>query len=144
MSFSTIRPYFQDRMIAVDSELREWEDAFNLENIPSTILDKSWHIQFNPMGYNTGGAQTCLSFDCPVTLSVFFKGYRNPREAVDTALIFADAIIKECTKPVQRLNQPNIKNVLPSLVSVRELDTTNDNAAILEIQFSCEVRLNSL
>lgn len=144
MSFSTLRPYFQERMLAVDTELREWEDAFNIENIPSSILDKSWHIQFLPFSYNTGGAQTCLSFDCPVTLSVFFKGYRNPREAVDTALIFADAIMKECTKPVQRLNQPMIKNVLPSLVNVRELDTTNDNAAILEIQFNCEVRLNSL
>jgi hypothetical protein len=143
MSFSTLRNYFEDRMITVDSELKEWEDAFNIDNIPSSILDKSWHIEFNPFSYNTGGAHTCLSFDCPVTLNVFFKGYRNPKEAIDTALIFADAIIKECTKPVLRLNQPKIKNVLPSLVSVRELDVTNDNAAILEIQFNCEVRIES-
>jgi hypothetical protein len=143
MSFSTLRTYFEERMATVDSELKEWEDAFNIENIPSSVLDKSWHIDFAPFSYKTGGAQTCLSFECPVTLNVFFKGYRNPKEAIDTALIFADAIIKECTKPVQRLNQPKIKNVLPSLVSVRELDTTNDNAAILEVQFNCEVRLDA-
>jgi hypothetical protein len=141
MTFSTLRPYFEQRMLAVDAELKEWEDGFNIDNIPSSILDKSWHIQFNPFSYNTGGAHTCLSFNCPVTLNVFFKGYRNPKEAIDTALIFADAIIKECTKPVQRLNQPKIKNVLPSLVSVRELDTTNDNAAVLELQFNCEVKV---
>lgn len=141
MTFSTIRTYFEERMATVDSELKEWEDAFNIDNIPSSILDKSWHIQFNPFSYNTGGAHTCLSFTCPVTLNVFFKGYRNPKEAIDTALIFADAIIKECTKPVLRLNQPKIKNVLPSLVSVRELDTTNDNAAVLELQFNCEVKV---
>ena len=143
MSFSTLKPYFQSRMEAVDTELREWEDAFNVDNIPSTILDKSWHITFSPASYNTGGAHTCLSFECPITLRVFFKGYRNPREAVDMALIFADAILKECTKPVQRLNQPSIKNVLPNNVDIRELSDSNDNAAILEISFLCTVIIES-
>lgn len=143
MSFSTIRPYFQERMGAVDPEFKEWEDAFNIDNIPATIIDKSWHLQFQPFSYNTGGAHTCLSFECPITLSVFFKGYRNPVEAVDMALIYADAILKECTKPVQRLNQPKIKNVLPNNVSVRGLSDSNDNAAVLEIQFICEVRVES-
>ena len=143
MSFATIRPYFQDRMAVVDTELKEWDDAFNVNNIPSSILDKSWHIEYSTFSYNTGGAHTCLSFECPVTLSVFFKGYRNPLEAVDMALIFADAILKECTKPVQRLNQPNIKNVLPNNVSIKELSDSNDNAAILEVQFLCEVIIGS-
>lgn len=143
MSFKTIRPYFQERMSAVDNEFKEWEDAFNIDNIPATILDKSWHLRFQPFSYNTGGAHTCLSFECPITLSVFVKGYRNPVEAVDMALIFADAILKECTKPVQRLNQPKIKNVLPNNVSVRELNDSNDNAAVLEIQFICEVMIES-
>ena len=143
MSFKTIRPYFQERMSAVDAEFREWEDAFNIDNIPATILDKSWHLRFQPFSYNTGGAHTCLSFECPITLSVFVKGYRNPVEAVDMALIFADAILKECTKPVLRLNQPKIKNVLPNNVSVRELSDSNDNAAVLEIQFICEVMIES-
>lgn len=139
MSFVDLRTYFESAMGQVDPDFREWEDAFNIENIPSSILDKSWHIQFGPFSYNAGGAHTCLSFSCPVVLNVFFKGYRNPKEAIDTALVFADAIVRECTKPVLRLNQPRIKNVLPSLGSVRELATTNDNAAVLELQFTCEV-----
>ena len=138
MSFNTIRPYFEERLNAVDKELKEWEDAFNIENIPSSILDKSWHISFDTFNY-TGTAHTCLSFDCPVTLNVFLKGYRNPKEAIDTALIFADAIIKECTNPVHRLNQSKIKNVLPGLMNVREYAPSNDNAAVLEMQFTCEV-----
>lgn len=141
MSFSTIKPFFEARMVAVDPELKEWCDAFNIDNIPATILDKSWHIRFDPFSYSTGAAQVCLPFECPITISVFFKGYRNPREAVDMALIFADAIVKECTKPVQRLNQPSIKNVLPNNVSIRELSDSNDNAAVLEIQFLCNVIL---
>lgn len=138
MSFNTLSPYFESRMNAVDPELKEWEDAFNIENIPGTILDKSWHINFDTFNY-TGSAHTCLSFDCLVTLNVFFKGYRNPKEAIDTALIFADAIIKECTNPVHRLTQPKIKNVLPGIVKVRPYEPSNDNAAILELQFTCEV-----
>lgn len=143
MSFATIRPYFQERMKAVDPDFREWEDAFNINNIPSSILDKSWHLDFSTFSYNTGGAHLCLSFDCPISLSVVFKGYRAPSEAVDMAMLFADSIIKECTKPTHRLTQPKIKNVLPSSVSVRELSDSNDNSAVLEIQFSCEVIIGS-
>lgn len=142
MSFLTLRQYFETSMLNVDSEFREWEDAFNIDNIPSTILDKSWHLRFQPFSF-LRNAQTCMNFDCPVTLNVFVKGYRNPKEAVDTALILADAIIKECTKPVRRLNQPAIKNVLPNLVDVRELAQSNDNAAVLELQFNCEVIVDS-
>ena len=140
MSFTDLRPYFQARLAAVDPDFREWEDGFNVDNIPSTILDKSWHLRFDPFSY-VGTAHTCLSFDCGLTMSVFFKGYRNPQEAIDSALFFADAIIKECTNPVHRLNQPKIKNVLPSTVAVRELGATNDNAVVLEIQLTCEVIL---
>lgn len=137
-SFITLRQYFVDRMAAVDPDLKEWDDAFNIENIPSSVLDKSWHITFGTFNY-TGSAHTCLNFDCPVTLSVMFKGYRAPKEAIDTALTFADSIVKECTKPVQRLNQPSIKNVLPGIVNIRELGASNDNVVVLEIQFNCIV-----
>lgn len=142
MSFIDLRPYFQARMKTVDSDLREWEDAFSLDNIPSTIIDKSWHIAFDSMTY-TGSAHTCHRFNSPITLSVVFKGYRYTNEGVDSALLFADAIVKECTNPVHRLNQARIKNVLPNQISIRELGPTNDNVAVLEIRFDCEVALNT-
>lgn len=138
MSFQTLRPYFNERMKAVDPDLREWPDAFNIDNIPSSIIDLSWHLAFQPISYR-GNAQTCLSFSAPVRVSVCLKGYRVPQEAVDRAHILADAIIKECCKPVNRLNQPLIKNVLPSLVDVRALTQDNDNVAVLEMSFNCEI-----
>lgn len=138
MSFIDLRPYFEARMKTVDQDLREWPDAFNIENIPSGILDKSWHVEFGPFNY-TGTAHTCLHFDCPVRLQVFIKGYREPKEAVDSALKFADAIVKECCKPSNRLNQATIKNVLPNLIDIRELAQGNDNCAVLELTFDCEI-----
>ena len=140
MSFIDLRSYFEARMKTVDPDLRQWKDAFNIENIPSTILDKSWHVNFGPFSY-IGTAHTCLSFTCPVTLQVFLKGYREPKEAVDSAMKFADAIVKESCKPTNRLNQPNIKNVLPNLISIRELAQANDNCAVLELIFECEVMI---
>lgn len=140
MSFIDLRPYFEERMKAVDCDLREWPDAFNAENIPSQILDKSWHVEFGPFNY-TGTAHTCLHFDCPVQLRVFIKGYREPKEAVDSALKLANDVVKECCKPSNRLNQAHIKNVLPNLVDIRELAQANDNCAVLELTFDCEVVL---
>lgn len=138
MTFSTIRPYFQLVMQEVDNELREWEDAFSIDNIPSQILDKSWHFQLNPFSY-VGTAHTCLQYRCPVVLTIVLKGYRNPKEAIDTATVLADHITREATKPTRRLTQPKIKNVLPSTISIRELGQTNDNVVVLETQFICEV-----
>lgn len=140
MSFTTIKPYFQARMQAVGGGLKEWEDAFNIENIPSNVLDKAWHIAFESSNYR-GTAHTCLTFSAPVKLSVCFKGYRNPQEAVDTAWVFADAIVKECCASIPRLNQPSIKNVLPNTVNIRSLAATNDNVAVLELGFVCEVKI---
>lgn len=139
MSFVDLKPYFDARMKAVHTDFRRWPDAFNIQNIPSGILDKSFHIEVGPFSY-TGTAHTCLHFDCPVKLSVFLKGYRDPdKQAVDSALKFADAIVKESCKGLNRLNQATIKNVLPTLIDVRALAQGNDNAAVLELTFSCEV-----
>lgn len=143
MSFTDLRPYFQARMKTVDEDLREWEDGFNIENIPSTILNKSWHFRTGLFSNVGAQAQTCFKFTCPVTITVILKGYREPKEAIDTALFLSDAIVKECTNPVHRLNQANIKNVLPDTVNVRELSQTNDNIVVLEMQFNCTVMIHN-
>lgn len=137
MSFTDLRPYFQKRMKTVDPDFKEWADAFNIENIPSTILDKSWHIEFGPFSY-IGTAHTCLHFSCPVRIQVFFKGYRDPQKGVDYGLKNAHAIVKEVCNPLYRLNQAKIKNVLPNLIDIRELAQGNDNCAVLELTFDCE------
>lgn len=136
MSFAAIRPYFNARMLAVDPDFREWEDAFNVDNIPSTMFDKAWHLEFSPSTFGQAN-QACLTFLVPVSLKVFLKGYRSPKDAVDKALSLAESIVKEASGPSNRLNQPLIKNVLPNLVDVRKLSETNDNSVVLEISFNC-------
>lgn len=141
MSFIDLRPYFQARMKTVDEDLREWEDGFNIENIPSTILNKSWHFKTGLFSNIGAQGHTAFKFTCPVTINVILKGYGQPKEAIDTALFLSDAIVKECTDVVHRLNQANIKNVLPDTVNIRELSQTNDNIVVLEMQFNCTVMI---
>lgn len=138
MSFDILRSYFEARMSVVDSDFKEWEDAFNIENIPSNVLDKAWHLEFGAFTY-TGSAHTCLGFDCPVRLRVFVKGYRNPKEAVDLGLVLSDAIVKEVCKPSNRLTQPLLKNVLPSVINVQALAESNDNVALVDLNFNCQI-----
>jgi len=138
MSFSKLHPYFETIMTTVDPLFTEWEDAFNVANIPSSILDMAWHFEVLPFRY-TGTAHTCLGFECPVKLKAFIKGYRTPKDAVDSALVFAEAIVKEACLPSNRLTQPTIKNVLPSQITVDALAQSNDNTAVLSIDFICTV-----
>lgn len=141
MSFSTIPIYLRALLPNVDADFKEWDDAFNIENIPSTILDKSWHVGYSSFTYQ-GSAQNCLGYSCPVTLSLFLKGYRHPQEAIDSALFFADAITKEVCKPSNRLNQAYIKNVLPGTIRMRALAQDNDNTVVLELGFNFNVYLH--
>lgn len=140
MAFVDLKPYFQARMKVVDPDLREWEDSFSIENIPAQIVDKAWHIRVEPTSY-IGTAHECMNFSAPVTLRVCLKGYKYPYEAIDSAHVLADAIIKECCKASNRLSQANIKNVLPNLVSVREIGQSNDNIVVLEISLNCQIIL---
>jgi len=140
MRFKSLRDYYRLRLKAVDPDFREWEDGFSFDNIPSNILDGSWHLTFNPFTY-TGTAQTCLGFSCPVVLRVFLKGHRCPQDAIDKALDLADSIISEICAPVNRLSQAYIKNVLPSNVDIQALDSSNDNAVILILGFNNTIYL---
>jgi len=142
MSFDTLRPYFQSVMATVDPDLREWEDAFNIENIPATILDKSWHIEFGSMVYAATTHNSCFHFACPVLLQVMVAGNRSPKEAIDTGHKLADAILREACKATNRLTQVSIKNVLPESVNVRSFDPTNDNIVVLEVRLNCEIILH--
>lgn len=143
MSFTTIRPYFNTIMTTVDADLREWTDAFNIENIPESILNKSWHITFNPAN-QVSLNQTGLRYDYPITLNVFLLGYRVPADAVDTANSMGESIIKECLKHSNRLaiaeaNSGRIINVISNQMSINPLAASNDNVVRLQLDFTCQI-----
>lgn len=131
-----IRSYFRSNMIALN--YREHKDAFNFENIPSTLLNNSFHIE-NPSGGRRGeylneGQE--LEIDC--VLRVFFKGYRSPADAVDNALTALDTILTRVLNSERRIGS-NLKNIYFNDYRLEPLNQTNDNAAILQITLKCLV-----
>lgn len=138
MSLDSLRPYFQGAILATDPDFREWEDAFNVENIPNTALDCAWHFSVLPSSLVSFN-QACLQMDVPIVLNAWVKGYRTPIEAVDLGLKRIESMVKECLRHSRRLTQPTIKNVLPTGFNVEAIAATNDNIARLVLNFTCRV-----
>lgn len=139
MSFQDLRPYFQGRIAVADSDLQEWTDAFSEENIPSSSLNKAYHINYGDFSLEPEPENGAFVYDGLVTINFYFKGYDDLQAAIDTAWRKAETIIKECCKHSQRLVQSNIKNILAQAVGVSPMGTTNDDIIRLAIVFNCKL-----
>ena len=128
---SLVRTYFRDRLEFLGFE--EWRDGFNFENIPSTLLDKSFHIESGDVAPTASNHQV-HEFSSPIIIRVFLKGFLDPVEAIDSAFDSADDIMAEVLLPANRLGV-NIKDVVPTNISVKPLSDQNDNSVLLELSF---------
>lgn len=137
-ALATVRPYFKAAMLTLSTDYREWEDAFNIDNIPNSELPKAYHLALNGATL-VSMSLSCFQFDVNVTLNVWEKGFKTPKDAVDSGAKKIEAIIKECCRHSRRLSQPSIKNVVPSGFNLEAISSTNDNTARLVIQFTCRV-----
>lgn len=134
MAATDIKPFFQTHLNVL--KLREWKDGFNWENNPSTILDKSYHLEF-PRGYRDGAydmATSDIRFE--VTVRVFLKGFRNPADSIQEAIRYWDLINARILASANRAGT-EIKNIYFDSHQIIPLSASNDNVAILEMTFSC-------
>jgi hypothetical protein len=111
----------------------EWRDGFNFENIPSTLLDKSFHIESGDVVPTTSNHQL-HEFSSPIVIRVYLKGFLDPVEAIDNAYDTADDILAEILLPSNRLGT-NVKDIVPTNISVKPLNDQNDNSVLLELSF---------
>lgn len=127
-----MRPFFRDRMKALG--FKEHEDGFNFENIPSTTLDNSFHIESGEIG---GGpaSQRVHTFTYLINLRFFRRGFRKPGEAIDKSDATIQTILSDILSPANRLGS-DIKDIVPGSISREPLSATNDNAIIILIPLS--------
>jgi len=138
MSLVSVRPYFRARLDSLNYV--EWTDGFNIENIPQTILNNSYHLAIETI--DSGPAnQLHHEFTFPVTLRVFLRGYRDPAAAIDDAISQAETILAEVLSPSNRLGT-EIKDVTPESIDVRALADSNDNDIVLEMVFNTVIDCN--
>lgn len=138
MSLSLIKPYLRARCLAVG--LAEHPEPFNQENLPSTIIDKSFQISLtsaNGVKLN----QNDQEMSSTVGLIFYLKGFRDPDLALDKAIEKSEALIREVEKPVNRLGVC-LKNVSLSDINYEALALSNDNVVKTTINFNFVTNLN--
>ncbi len=140
MSFSEVRPYFRSRLNTV-SGLKEWEDAFNVNNIPSTVLDEAYHIA-TISGSALKMNHQVSDHEFVVTIRWFKKGFRNPADALDTAMQRIDDIYDAVLLPSARSTETGLINVLPGNIIVDPLSDDNDNIVVVSLDFNCLISLD--
>jgi hypothetical protein len=139
MSFAHLRPYFRDRIRTVGG-LNEWKVGLNTDNIPSSILDGSFHIDisgFNQIKQN----QDCLDASGEVIIKLFAKGAKDPQKAVDWVIAKGQAVLEESLKATNRLTQPSIKNVTLKSFTPAPYSPSDDNDVELRMVFEVHLVL---
>lgn len=136
MSLTNIKPYFRTRLDSLG--YTEWDDAFNVDNIPETILENSYHVLLPSI---SGGPinHTDQSTESDVTVLVFKKGYRNSNDAIDEAILSVENIVKDVCKTVNRTS--TLLNVVFNEATIDKINDANDNAVILEFKFKAYVQI---
>ena len=136
MSLSNVRAYFKERLTGLG--YREWEDGFNFENIPETILDRSFHVF---VGSVVGGPinHTHQDTESEVIVRVFFRGYRTEALAIDESISGVEEIIADICKVANRT--ATLLNVIFDSADFNPLNAENDNGVFVELNFTARVIL---
>ena len=132
MSISVVRSFVSNRVLEEDSNFKQWGDAFNRDNIPRSIFDRAYFIQYeNPSNNDT---ENCYVDDnVTATLELFLKGYRSPQEALDNAMDKAYRIKLRSSNPTHWTDL--IKHVVVESVVPSPVDS-NDNSIIITLEYT--------
>ena len=138
MSLTSVLPYFRSVMTTALNH-REWKDAFSDDNIPSTIIDRSYHLLLGESS-NIKQNQDLIEVLQPVSVKLYIKGFRDTSEGRDRAVQYQEAAIKEALETDRRgAAYTGIKNVLYQGGGLTELSTDNDNLIRITLNFNCHV-----
>lgn len=138
MSLSSVRTYYKAR--ALELGWKEWTDAFNVNNIPSSIFDGAFHTELGRVA-GIQQNQYDLVTEVPITVRYFRKGYRDPQAVLDLSVAAAESYIRKALLATNRLVGEGIKNVrLTAVEWVKQADS-NDNLIMTQMDFTTLVIL---
>ena len=138
MSISGVLPYFRKRLN--DLKYKEWTDALDFENIPDTILDGTYHLDFNPTVGNSQN-QNDLDLGQGVTVRLFAKGYRNTIETRDKLISNAEKAFCAIIDPRNATIGPAVKGVVFISMNIIALNESNTNTMYAEMIFEARTFL---
>jgi len=133
MSMTACRAYFRTQANSIG--LKEWKDGFSFSNIPSNIIDKSYHLEAGP-GVGVKLNQNDQEINFQVIVRIFVKGFRDPASGIDTAIALTEDLLEQALDPATRLTQTTgIKQVTFESVNFEPPIGDNDNLIIASVQF---------
>jgi hypothetical protein len=139
MAFADLKTYFRSVFQDLGYDMsKEHGEAFDLESIPSTLIDRAFHIlSVGPVqGIRQNQADQELS--ASVTLSVFFQGFRSEEQGRESAMAAGEEFISEALRAKRRVSSfaSGIKNVTLENLEAVPLDDSNDNIVKLTMLFT--------
>ena len=142
MSLASIKPYFRARMAALGYK-NEHLEAFDTEEIASTLVDEAFHIVVGPAS-GVSNNQNHLVMTVEVGLEMFFKGYRTEETGRLRSEVALEKILKECLTAANRVTQASdgIKDVKLTAAEIAPMDESQDNITMLGIVFGVDYILD--
>lgn len=139
---SRVRSYINSIITDVDSDFREWKDAFNRDNIPSNIYNKAYHFIYSVPAITK--EQALLDYSVSGELNIHYKTDRYPQDDFDSAMNMAEEVGLAISN-LPALYQFEISQDNPIYnAQVDSIDptfpTSNDNRVIVTIQFTMNIK----
>jgi hypothetical protein len=116
-------PYLRSQLDALG--YFEHDDEFDKDNIANTVLDKTYMIT---PGSLTSSRSSHLSYTWtfPVTVNLWFSGYRKPSDAVDGAIESIELILDSVLDISNRYSQDGLTEIYPNNIDFEPIDKSND------------------
>jgi len=137
VSLASFRPFLAQRMVGLGFE--QWKDAFNVENIPATRLQKAFHLE-TITGAGVRQNMHAQEVNLDTTIRIWQKGFRNPSDAMDAALVSVDRICLDLLSVPQRIGGP-VKNITLGAITLAPINDSNDNIVVASIGLTAYVIL---
>lgn len=136
MSVVSIKPYLSSKLSTLG--YTEWTDGFGEDNIPSTIIDRSFHQRFISAD---GVSVNQESFEMNIIhqIKIYYKGFNNPAEAIDQSLSESQSIIASCLN-FKDYTDAGLTGLFLDGFTVEPFDETlNDNLVVATLNFSVRI-----
>lgn len=141
---STVRNYINSVIAGLNTDLQEWTDVFNAENIPNTLYEKRYFLNYQVSGIEK--EQTTLDYTVNATVQIFKTADRRPKDEYDEIMNLGVSIGNAISNTDnlysyrEPLNEDNpIYNV--ALTSINsDFPTSNDNKIIVTLELSFNLK----
>lgn len=128
--------YARERMVSLG--YIEHEDAFNFENIPRTLLDTAFHLELGTVS-NANEAHDNVELSVPFAVRAFKRSFLLTKEGRDSAVVNADTIIDDFITSINKLNDDVVYNIIFDSLNLLQLNDSNDNSIIIQLDFTALV-----